>query len=212
MKTTAYELELHTAVLEKNDIALSKLYNSYGQKLVRILKYRYASAFYRDETLIYEAVNEAFQGYYRNPMTFCPERNSLFNFLLVAADRDLINIFQREKKHSNRKNVPEDVELEENFWNTHIKPHDSTDDTIQIQETLTAVQNLLESFFSNDKDVKLAWMVLASERDTESYSEVLKIEKLSIHEQRNEVKKHKDRIKKVLERNDVGATIKSFIQ
>lgn len=212
MKATANELELHSAILEQKDIALSKLYNSYGPKLVRILKYKYANAFRRDETLIYEAVNEAFQGYYRNPLTFCPERNSLFNFLLVAADRDLINIFQREKKHSNRKNVPEDVELEEHFWNTIIKPSDSTDDTIQIKETLTAVQNLLERFFPNDKDVTLAWMVLASERDTETYSEVLKLEKLTMHEQRHEVKKHKDRIKKVLERNDVGKRIKSFIQ
>ena len=42
MKATVNELELHTAILEKNDIALSKLYNSYGAKLVRILKYKYA--------------------------------------------------------------------------------------------------------------------------------------------------------------------------
>ncbi|ASS49914.1 MAG: hypothetical protein A3D31_10065 [Candidatus Fluviicola riflensis] len=212
MKASLIELELHMAVQDKKDIALSKLDKLYGPKIVQILKYKYQTAARRDEMLLLEAVNEALLGYYNNPGTFNPEKYKLFSFLLVAADRDLQNILLKEQKHLNRKDLPEDVELQENFWNTIIKPRGSTDDTIQIEETMTAIQNLLESLFPNERDVILAYMVLASERETEPFSEVLEIEGLTKSEQRDEVKKHKDRIKKVLERNDAKNGIKSLIQ
>jgi DNA-directed RNA polymerase specialized sigma24 family protein len=211
MKASLLEMELHTAVREKKDIALSKLDKMYGHQIAQILKYKYQTAAKRDETLLFVAVNEALLGYYNNPDTFNPEKYKLFSFLLVAADRDLQNILLKEQKHLNRKDLPEDVELQENFWNTIIKPHGSTDDTIQLEETMTTIQNVIERLFPNEKDIILAYMVLAHERETEPYSEVLEIEDLTMSEQRAEVKKHKDRIKKVLERNDVENRIKSLI-
>jgi hypothetical protein len=212
MKATSEELELHLEIRNKNDVSLSKLYDLYGDQVIRILRYKYLSAAKRDELFLYEAVNEAFLGYYNNPDTFNPERYKLFTFLLIAADRDLQNLLTKERKHLNRKDLPEDVELQEKFWNNIIKAHCSADDTIHIDEMMTAIQNLLESLFQNEKDVDLAWMVLAGERQTETYSEMLEIENLSISRQRAEVKKNKDRIKKVLERNVVENRIKSLLR
>src|SRR3989344_1392382 len=143
MKASLIELELHMAVQDKKDIALSKLDKLYGPKIVQILKYKYQTAARRDEMLLLEAVNEALLGYYNNPGTFNPEKYKLFSFLLVAADRDLQNILLKEQKHLNRKDLPEDVELQENFWNTIIKPRGSTDDTIQIEETMREMLFLL---------------------------------------------------------------------
>ncbi len=212
MKATSRELELHLAIKGASDIALSKLYYMYGIQIERILKYKYQTAAKRDEANILEAVNEAFLGYYRNPDTFNPEKFTLLSFLIVAADRDLQNILMKEKKHLNRKDLPEDVELQEKFWNTTIKPQSSTDDTIQIEEAMIAIQNLLGDLFTNDRDITLAWMILAVERDTELYIELLDINSLTVAEQRVEVKKHKDRIKKVLERNDVENRIKNLLK
>ena len=76
---------------------------------------------------------------------------------------------------------------------------------------MTAIQNVLERLFPNERDIILSYMVLAGERETEPFSEVLEIEELTILKQREEVKKHKDRIKKVLERNDVENRIKNLI-
>ena len=212
MKASLIEWELHNAVLEKKDIALSKLNTMYALQIIQILKCKYQAAAKRDEVYMFEAVNEALRGYYNNPGTFNPEKYKLFSFLLVAADRDLQNILLREKKHLNRKDLPEDVELQENFWNTSIKPHGSADDTIQIEETMAIIHNFLESLFPNERDIILVYMILAGERETESYSEVLEIEELTKSEQRTEVNRHKDRIKKMLERNDAENRIKSLIQ
>jgi RNA polymerase sigma-70 factor (ECF subfamily) len=212
MKASLKEWELHNAVLEKKDIALSKLNTMYALQIVQILKYKYQAAAKRDEAYFFEAVNEALRGYHKNPSTFNPEKYKLFTFLLVAADRDLRNILQREQKHLNRKDLPEDVELQENFWNTTIKPHSSADDAIQIEETMAAIHNFLESLFPNERDITLVYMILAGERETESYSEVLEIENLTLSEQRAEVNRHKDRIKRMLERNDAENRIKSLIR
>lgn len=212
MKVTPRELELHLAIKGKSDIALSRLYEMHGVQIVRILKSKYHSTAKRDEALIFDAVNEAFLGYFNNSGTFNPEKYKLFTFLLVAADRDLQNLLVKERKHLNRKDLPEDVELQEIFWNSIMKAHSSADDTIHIDETMTAIQKILENLFSTDQDVELAWMVLANVRETEPYSEILGIEMLEISEQQAEVKKIKDRIKIVLKRNDVENKIKSLIR
>jgi len=209
----ALELELHFAIKGKSEIALSKLHSTFGLDIVRILKSKYQSAARRDEALIFEAVNDALLGYFLNPDTFNPDKYKLSTFLLVAADRDLQNILNRKiNRQTGRKDLPEDVELEEKFWNSIIKAEGSADDTIQIDETMKAIQNLLESVFQNELDVTLAWMILGNERETEAYIELLEIESLTTSEQQNEVNKIKDRIKKVFTRHDLFNKIKGLLR
>lgn len=215
MKASPKEMEIHLAIKSRSDIALSKLNYWYGPQITRILKFKYQKAAKRDEANILEAVNEAFFGYYRNPDTFSPVKSTLLSFLIVAAERDLQNILgNKTSRETNRKkDLPEDVELQEKFWNSIITADSSADNTIQNIEIMETIQHLLEGLFpKNEKDVVLAWMVLSSERETQAYSEVLEIECLTILEQRAEVKKQKDRIKKVLERHHVEDTIKILIQ
>ena len=108
--------------------------------------------------------------------------------------------------------MPTPKELEEKFWNSIIKAEGSADDTIQIDETMKAIQNLLESVFQNELDVTLAWMILGNERETEAYIELLEIESLTTSEQQNEVNKIKDRIKKVFTRHDLFNKIKGLLR
>ena len=212
MKASLIELGLHKSVQEKNDTALSRLNYMYGDQIVRILKYKFQTAATRDEAYIMEAVNEALFGYYKNPNAFNPEKLTLLSFLIVAAKRDLLNILQKEKKHLNRKNLPEDVELQEKFWNSVMEGQSSPDDTIQYDEKMTTIQNLLEGLFENKRDVILAEMIIGADRETELYIEVLEITELTVDEQRIEVKKNKDRIKQVLKRNDVENKIKNLLR
>ena len=212
MKATLIELDHHKAVLDKDDLALSKLYDLYGDKIIRTLKRWYRTVAKRDEALIFEAVNEAFYGYFNNPSTFNPQQNTLQRFLEIAADRDLKNLLSKEKKHLLRKDLPEDVELEEKFWNSIAKSDNSADATIITDEMMQAVQQLLAIYFLTDTDILLAKMVLSKDRETELYIKVLQIEQLTIGEQRKEVKKTKDRIKKVLERNDIESRIKNLLR
>jgi hypothetical protein len=206
------ELELHLLIKGNNDLALSKLYDLYGESIVVCLKKWFKNIATKDEALILEAVNEAFWGYYKNPNTFDPNLNSLQRFLEIAADRDLRNILQREKKYLNRQQLPENVELQEKFWNSVKKDDHSTDEYIIQQQSLALVDKELASYFTTEQDRTLAKLILLEEKDTNVFSDVLKIQSLPIGEQRKEIKRNKDRIKKVLERNHVRSKLKSFLQ
>src|SRR5689334_2057725 len=114
-------IELHQLILKGDDLALSKLFDLYGGSVARKLKNWYQSTANADAALIYEAVNEAFLGYFRNPYTFDSRISTLERFLEVAAERDLKNILVREKKHLALKKTPIDVELHEKLWNSIAK-------------------------------------------------------------------------------------------
>jgi len=211
-KATVEEQHLHTAVLGGDDLALSKLYTLYGASVISSLKNWYGKTAQKDEALFLEAVNEAFWGYFNNPANFDPEQGTLNRFLEVAAERDLINILAREKKHSGKKELPEDVELQEKFWNSTVGNIETTDAGIIQEEVMEATDKELAKHFKTPLDISLVKLVLQKERETEVFAKALGIEYLPLEEQRAEVKKHKDRIKKVLERNQVEQKLKKLIQ
>lgn len=210
MKATLLEMELHRGIKAKDDISFSKLFMMYHAQIGRSLSRRYPTINTRDESLIETAVIDAFISYNNNPDSYNPEKATLMSFIKMAAYGDLMNSLKREKKHGNRKDLPESVELEEKFWNTIMKSSASADSTIVTDELLKAVQDILQNYFTNDTDITLAKMILANETKTEYYSEVLEIEDLEIEEQRREVKKYKDRIKQVLKRHDIESKIKKL--
>lgn len=211
-KATPKEKLLISEMLGGDDLALSKLYTVHGDSIITSLKSWYPKVAQKDEALILEAVNEAFSGFFNNPATFNPEISSLKRFLEVAADRDLKNILNREKKHSLKKDLPEDVELHEKLWNSTVSNSGSTDSGMIHKELIEITDNELAHHFKTDRDISLAKLVLQKARETEVYAEVLGIQNLSIDNQRDEVKRHKDRIKKVLERNQVEQKINKLIQ
>lgn len=206
------ELELHRAVMDKDDLALAKIFGLYSDHLIACLKRWFPKPARQDEALVLEAVNEAFWGYYKNPVTFNPKKNTLERFLEIAADRDMRNILQREKKHFKKRNLPQDVELEEKFWNSVKKDEGSPDEQLIHNQSIEILHKELSNYFTNELDVRLAKLIIAGERETSTFSELLKIEELTIEKQRIEVKKHKDRIKKVLERNQIESKLKNLLQ
>jgi hypothetical protein len=77
---TYSDLELHQLVLEGNDLALARLYDTYGGTIVDKLIGLYNKTARTDISLIYEAVSEAFWGYFRNPSTFDPQKKLITTF------------------------------------------------------------------------------------------------------------------------------------
>lgn len=208
-KASDKEMELHQLILMENDLALSKLYTLYGYAIIDKLRKLYSKS---DLGYIEEAVNEGLFGYFKNPITFDPEKNTLLRFLEIASERDLINILEKEKKHTKKKIALPDVELEESFWNSIVKEQKTSDGQLIHNESIEMVNKELALHFDNERDLKLAKLVLTGEREIAIFSTVLEIEVLTIEEQRKEVKKHKDRIKKVLDRNEVEFKLKNLLQ
>lgn len=211
MKATDKELEQHALIMARNDLALAKLFDELGVHIVVTLKKWYEKVSSMDEALILEAVNEAFWGYYKNPETYNPNQNSLLRFLEIAAERDLKNILEREKKHFNKKNVPENVELAESFWNRIKRNNQSTDGDLIQQEALKEIDAELSKHFKTEQDIAIAKCILTGERKTEIFSKLLDMEMLDLVEQKKQVKKHKDRIKAILDRHDVEEKIKKIL-
>ncbi len=212
MKATPEELELHLAVKNGEDTALSRLYENYGIRITGNLEFRYQTIAKKDNDFISRAVNDAFLSYYFNPNSYNPERYALYGFLKLAALRDLQNILKKEEKHSLGKNLLEDVEQWTQNGNSILKSHSSADSTILSDETMTIIRKVLEDHFHTEKDISLAIMVLSNIRETDDYSDELQIASLTVSEQSNVVKKHKDRIKKVIERNDIKNKIKNLLK
>lgn len=212
MKATYLELELHSLIMAGDDLALAKLYDHHGESIFTALCRWYPKIAQKDKAFLLEAVNEAFWGYYKNPQTFDPDKNTLQRFLEIAAERDLINLLQREKRYFEKSNLPEDVELEEKFWNSIKRDTQATDGRIIEREIMHLIDKELSTHFLNETDITLAKMVFQGIRETDAFVEVLQIQGLKKEEQRREVKRHKDRIIKVIERNQIKSKLKSLLQ
>ena len=130
----------------------------------------------------------------------------------IASERDLKNIINREKKYNNKENLPQDVELEEKFWNSIKRDRQLPDTKLVMVQSMHLVEKELSNYFTSQTDILLAKMVLSEERETDSYADVLQISSLPIEDRRKEVKKNKDRIKKVLDRNQVHSKLKRLLQ
>ncbi len=211
-KASKEEIDLHKDIMTGDGLALSMLYDIYGEKIISSLKSWYPKIAAKDDTYILEAVNEAFWGYFKNPSTYDINKSTLQRFLEIAADRDLKNILKKEKKFEKKQDLPESVELEERLWNS-ITENDSQTDAPLIEAELSEdVNKLLSDYFRNEQDISLARLVLNGERRMEIFSEILNLKRKTIDEQRSEVKRHKDRIKKVLDRHEVEEKIKSLLR
>jgi len=211
-KATEQDIKIHNLILAKNDLALAKLFDLYGESIIGSLKKWYSQVAATDEDLIKAAVYEAFSGYYQNPNTFNPDLNGLLRFLEIAAERDLINSIKKEKTYRlGLINISEGVELEELIGNSSIAEKVNPESQFVQSEIFNKINSLLEEYFLNKRDVQLAKLILSNERKSEIYIEILEHGDLSKEEQELYVKRNKDRIKKVIERNDLKNKIKALL-
>jgi hypothetical protein len=209
---SANDLELHQLILSSNDLALGKIYDAYGQIIADKLKALYNKTARTDHALIYEAVSEALWGYFRNPSTFDPHKKSLLGFLEIAAERDLLNILERQKKHLEFEIVPKNVELGEILRNSSMSDAHSADKELIMNESIHLVEKELAKYFPHPRDIVLARMVITGVRETEAFALELGIAGWDLVEQQAEVKRNKDRIKRVLERNSIIEKLKGLLQ
>ena len=211
-KATPFEIELNTLVKNDSPLALSKIFDAYGGHITSKLKKLYSKYAKIDETLVLQSVNDALWGYYRNPHTFDPDKNTLLRFLEIAAERDLINLLKKERKFLDFKNdLPSDVELEEKMWNRATRNGDSPESDFINKEVLYKIDEQFKNHFKNDRDIELAKLILGKVRETRRFSTVLEISELDIDEQQKLVKQHKDRIKKILDRHNIEVTLKNLM-
>ena len=147
---------------------------------------------------VHDAAVEVFVAYLREPERYDPSRSNLVSWLQMQAHGDLTNDYRSPKRSFHQRRVAllrEGVEGEDFARNLHLVKSDDYPSDVErgaLDDALTALDD--------DRDRRLLALLLDGDTSTETAAVVLGISHLPLDEQRNEVKKNKDRIKAKVKR------------
>ncbi len=126
----------------------------------------------------------------------------------MSAKWDLINVLASQKKDI-LFNLAEIVELTDGDIEQGIELIDPQDVEEIVSNRLSLTWRKLQSFLPDPVDQEMILAMMEGTRETGLYAEILGIGELTIVEQRQIVKRNKDRIKKILTRNINPAELKN---
>ena len=171
---------------------LSELFTLYYENLVSKLKRQYRNT---DEDEIRELAFRSIEKFADAPQKYDPQKKTLLNYLAMDAAGDLKNNLKRKGYEKNWIVLVED-------WDEHGNKLVEEASSPDIEaEVIRQYLSRLKELTVDSTDFTIAKMMETGVRNTEEFARVLKIEHLSKEEQRSEVKRHKDRISKHLQRN-----------
>lgn len=188
-------LELHSRLLKKYpEDTPDELANTLLPWLIEQLTRAYPTV--SDPHLIDEAAVDALWDYLRRPEQYQPARGaSLTTYLLMAARGDLLNKFQKQKRIAvHEKNYEEGVEVEAVAGNINMG------EDLEAMETARRLSHAVNQKITDGVDRKVLALMMNGERNTSEYVKVLGMESRPADQQAREVKRVKDRLKKVLSR------------
>lgn len=196
------EAELHRRLLAQDPTASNEAALYWFPRLFATLHRRNPDV--RDPHLLEEAAETALLEYLKRPDRYDPARLSLSSYLLMAADRDLKNLLQREGRHRAHL-VPLDPVAHGTPARNDEQDTDEEEITLPPGVTREQVLQALWDKVQNPRDREvLRLMVVEGERRTEVFAQVLGIGHLPRDAQRREVKRVKDRLNKVMRRVGEG--------
>lgn len=179
---------LHEALLKGDPTASARIFEALLEPLVDRLGFKWRPLDRRD---IEEQAADSLISYITNPHRYDPRRASLLTYLTLDADGDLKNAYRSPRRR--REQLSGDVE-------DPPSPRNETTDAELFAEDDRVLFARLRDAFPSEADRQVIHLLMEGERSTAVYAEVLGIAGLSPEEQKAEVKRVKDRIKKRLGR------------
>jgi len=130
--------------------------------------------------------------YFAQPEKFDPDKGSLIGYLYLAAYRDLLNLLKHSQKF---------VELHPRALEHEVSVAVGADnpEAHLLEEASPIVQRALAKV-TDPIDRELVALMMDGVRETAAYAAVLGIADSPLREQEKIVKRHKDRLKKMLQR------------
>ena len=193
MPMDKWQREIHERLLAEDVTAPAELAESLLEPLTHRLTKKYPKL--RDPDLLCDAVSDALMSYIKRPAQFDPAKRTLIGFLVMAAEGDLRNALAKAKRRRQKEILLENVELWGAAGNNEIEAGNS-----EPEPEREKLRQALPMIFEDPKDLAMVELMMSGERATEAFAEVLKLQHLPLEQQRREVKRHKDRLKKRLER------------
>jgi RNA polymerase sigma-70 factor (ECF subfamily) len=147
-----------------------------------------------------EAAEDAVLALIRRPDAYRPDRLGLEAYLRMAAQGDLRNLLRGERRHHRHREPWEVVELSPGGGKYSWQEDPSL--PLQIAEEQRAAQSVPDSVREglSEPETRVLELMLRGERKTSAYAAAYGIGHLPVEEQRREVKRVKDRLKKRWER------------
>jgi DNA-directed RNA polymerase specialized sigma24 family protein len=193
---------LHKRLSDKTDNQVSaEISELFLPLLIRSLKKSFG--YLTDQHLIETVAEDTLLNYLNNPHIFTPSKGSLIGYLYLDAYWNLKNLAEKEKKIVELYSPISEYEAE--IADTKVDPEtqlinkefqDGSKGSPLTQKVLLKVTAKL--------DRELLQLMMNGVRETKAYAQVLKIEDLNIEEQKKIVKRHKDRLKKTIQR-EIGS-------
>ena len=154
-----------------------------------------------DSHLIPTAVEDALISYFNRPDQYDPNKLSLFGYLRMSANGDLLNAMKQYKAQAEKLVSIDYVEVDYSDSEQRVRVQDDFDLESFVITRSDPIWERLADLLPDPMDQEIVLLIMDRVRDTEVYGDALGISNLSRAEQMAVVKRHKDRIKKVLKRN-----------
>ncbi len=187
---------LHQRLLAGSATATSEIAEVFLPLVTNRLRQRYPNL--DDPHLVDTAVEDALVSYFKRPGQYDPAKLSLASYLRMSADGDLRNSLKSQKNDVKLNSLDQFVELEHSHTEYQLADGFNLED--QAMNRLSPIWERLNNLLPDPIDQEIVLLMMEGARDTEAYIEVLGISERSLEEQAAVVKRHKDRLKKVLQR------------
>lgn len=190
---------LHQRLLADDPTAPSDLADAYLEALIAWLAKTNARV---PAEVRIEAAEDALLALIRNPHSYSPELQTLEVYLRMSARGDLRNHLDKERRYNQGRVSWKSVELSSGAGK-YLGRHDDPSVSVQLAEEEQSAMNAIPEPVRqglSETDLCAIQLILRKERRTKVFAELYGLQHLPAKEQRRQVKRHKDRLKKVLER------------
>lgn len=188
-----WQHEIHSALLQpEKQTAFWLLCTEAFPHLEEFLKNRYPQIPADDR---HDVIIDLLDSYQAHPQQYQPEKASLFAYLRLAANGDMLNLlnkWEREQKYLGG-SLDEDEDVADRLWDGNI----GIEDQIEIKWT---AETLIAKLQLDEVDSAALRLMIVGEQATASYADVLGLADADEVTQRREVKRMKDKLKKRLQR------------
>lgn len=190
--------ELHARLLAGTSLTVtSEIAEVFLPPLIRSLKGEFWSL--SDQHLLDTAAEDALIGYFAAPGRFEPQRAGLFTYLRWRARSRLLNLLGQEKVLIAAEKVVE-VEAAEAVYEMTGQAVADPEDALAQREADDATLHKLRAIINDPLDLEIIKLMMEGVRETWRYAALLGIAALPGEEQTSLIKRHKDRLKKTIQR------------
>jgi RNA polymerase sigma-70 factor (ECF subfamily) len=183
------EMVLHQRLLEHDPLAYFDVFPMYMERLAKKLE-----GLGYDVDVARDAALDAVLAYRKRPERYDPRKVHLFTYIMGVAKHKAVDRWRSIQAQAQREKKQGDVELLLRTPN----------DQVERMETYVRVRQLVDLLeqggILNERDQAIFRLFLIGEGSTEEAAKVLRLPPMSKEDRQLEVKRHRDRLLKLLER------------